>query len=35
MKLSRKVDPTTGAYKTRLCKKLSKYKLDDVTRNSV
>ena len=32
-KLSRKFEPTTGEFKTILRKKISKCKLDDVTRN--
>ena len=32
-KFTRKFEPTTGDSKTRLCKKFSKCKLDDVTRN--
>ena len=30
---SRKFEPTTGAPKTILCKKIARYKLDEVTRN--
>ena len=33
MKLSRKIEPTTGASKTRLRKKFSKYELYGVTIN--
>ena len=33
MKLSRKIDPTTGASKTILQKKFAKCEFDDVTRN--
>ena len=33
-KKSRKFNPTTGAYKKILCKKLFKYKLYGVTKNT-